>query len=53
MTAKEIREMPTAELEKRCRRLGDELYEMRLELSRRKGDVPSGVKVDFEQYVTN
>lgn len=40
------------ELEKLLKIKMYEIYRLRMELSRRKGDVPEPVNVDYEKYVT-
>lgn len=42
----------TQELEKLLQLKMDEVYRLRKELSRRKGDVPGEAEVDYEKYVT-
>ena len=44
--------MSLAELKKEAEKLGRRLYELRLEISRREGDIPAAREVDFEKYVT-
>ena len=41
----------TQELEKELQIKMNEIYRLRKELSRRKGDMPGSVDVDYEQYV--
>lgn len=53
MSRKEWRSMSLKELELLLSVKMDELYALRMEIARRKGDVPqSRGSVDFEQYVT-
>lgn len=48
------REKSTAELEKMLARKMNEVYELRMEISRRKGDVPQPTdNVNFEKYLTD
>lgn len=50
---KNVKTMGLRELEAYVRRLTEELYSARMELSRRTGDLPSGGdEIDFEKYVT-
>lgn len=49
---KGLREMCVAELQQLWERKRDELVEIKMELDRRKGDVPATVNVNFEDYVT-
>lgn len=48
---KGLREMGVAELQQLWERKRDELVEIKMELDRRKGDVPAAVDVNFEDYV--
>jgi hypothetical protein len=40
------------ELERMLRAEMDYVYRLRMEIDRRKGDVPKGIAVDFTQYLT-
>lgn len=44
--------MSTFDLEKLLQRKMDEVYQLRMEISRRSGDTPGTVDVDYEKYVT-
>lgn len=44
--------MSTSDLEKLLQRKMDEVYKLRMEISRRSGDTPGTVDVDYEKYVT-
>lgn len=47
-----LKGMSVPELEQLLDRKMAEVYRLRQEIDRRKGDVPVGVDVDFEKYVT-
>ena len=51
MQKKEIRKMSLSELESMLSREMDVVYALRLEIARRKGDMPAGEDVDFCKYV--
>lgn len=51
MQKSEIRKMSLAELEAALSREMEKVYALRLEIARRKGDVPAGADVDFCKYV--
>ena len=44
--------MNIEELEKVLQKKMDEIYELRQIISRKKGDVPPSVEVDYEKYIT-
>ena len=46
-----LKEMGVSELQQLWERKRDELVEIKMELDRRKGDVPAPVEVNFEDYV--
>lgn len=52
MPIDDIRGKSLPELERLLRSKMDEVYMLRREIDRRRGDVPAGREVDFEKYVT-
>lgn len=52
MSYEEIRGMNLADLERLYLRRREELFALKQEIDRRKGDVPAGAEVDFTKYVT-
>ena len=48
----ELKNMSVQELENLLHKKMDEVYRIRMEISRKKGDVPKAVDVDYEKYVT-
>ena len=53
MNKAELAALSTETLERMCERKSNELYDLRMELSRRRGDTPAATTVNFEQYVTD
>lgn len=52
MTKAELKALSTETLRRLCERKTNELYELRMELSRRKNDIPEAADVNFESYIT-
>lgn len=52
MSVDEIRGKSLRELEQMLKSKMDDVYLLRREIDRRKGDVPPSKEVDFEKYVT-
>lgn len=48
----ELKNMSVQELENLLHKKMDEVYRIRMEISRKKGDVPAAVDVDYEKYIT-
>ena len=48
----ELKNMSIRELEKLLQAKMDEVYRIRMEISKKRGDVPGSVDVDYEKYVT-
>lgn len=52
MSNPEWKGMNIHELERELRKKMDEVYRLRMEIDRRKGDVPKAIDFDYEKYVT-
>lgn len=52
MPREEYKKMSLPELKRRLEERMDEIYALRMEISRREGDVPEARGVDFEKYIT-